>query len=39
LRFCLCGYNRGSFRELLGGFCDSNLSGYHQHDVNVPSRH
>ncbi len=39
LRFCSCRLNRGNFREGLEDFCSSSLRGFHQHDVDVSSRH
>ena len=39
LSFCSCGCNRGSFRVPLKGCFSSNFHGFHQHDVNVPSRY
>ncbi len=38
-RVCSCECSRGSFREWLEGYFSSNLSGFHRHDGDVPSRH
>jgi hypothetical protein len=38
-RFCSCGYNRGSFHELLEGFWVYHSYGFHLYDASVPSHH